>query len=227
VNARDGGLAIAIETSTRRASVAARFAGRELARELESDRAHASDLIPALDRLVRELGAVPRDLASVFVGTGPGSYTGLRVGLSTALGLARASGAACLGIPSGETLAFGALAPGQELVLLLDARSGEIYHARYRRTADEVEVLDAPRVVRPADVASLVAGTAPIFGDATVADAAKLDAHSRALLRTDVVPSAAHLLELGLRRRARGVTQRLEDVEPLYLRPFAASARRR
>jgi tRNA threonylcarbamoyl adenosine modification protein YeaZ len=220
------GLVVALETSTRRASVAVRFGSRIAEALLESDRAHASDLLPALDRLVTGSGGRPRELTAVCVGTGPGSYTGLRVGIATSLGLARASGAVVLGVPSGETLCFGECAPGQSMVLLLDARSGEIYYAKYRRGEDEVLVLDPPRVVKPAEVGPLVTGDLPIFGDESVATAAGLDAAARSRLRTDLAPRAAVLLDLGARRIARGITTPLDRLEPLYLRAFAASKRR-
>jgi tRNA threonylcarbamoyladenosine biosynthesis protein TsaB len=221
------GLTVALESSTRRASVAVRQGiGSTAEAWLESERAHASDLLPALDRLVAEVGGRPAELAAVCVGTGPGSYTGLRVGIATALGLARASGAKVLGVPSGETLCFGRCEPGRSMVLLLDARSGEIYYARYRRLHDEVETIDPPRVVRPVEVADLVGGDVPIFGDATVGAAAGLDAPALGRLSTDVVPAALDLLELGSRRLARGRSTPLDALEPLYLRNFAASRRR-
>lgn len=221
------GLVIALESSSRRASVAARFRGRVVQAELESDRAHASDLLPTIDRLVASLGATPKHLAAVVVGTGPGSYTGLRVGIATALGLARAGGAAVLGVPSGEALCFGACAVGSEIVLLLDARSGELYCAHYRRTAHEVETIVAPCVLRPSEVAAYLANEAVIFGDATVGEAAALDAATRARVRTDIVPHASAVLELGTARIARGIESALSDLEPLYLRPFAATERKR
>jgi tRNA threonylcarbamoyladenosine biosynthesis protein TsaB len=220
-------LIVALESSTRRASVAARRSDRPVAEAwLESERAHASDLLPALDRLVTDLGSKPADLSAICVGTGPGSYTGLRVGIATAMGIARASGATVLGVPSGETLCFGACAPGASMILLLDARSGEIYYARYRRTDDEVETVDPPRVVRPGEVASLVDDKIAIFGDATVGAAAGLSASALGRLRTDVVPAARDLLELGSRRIARGISTPLHALEPLYLRKFAASKRK-
>lgn len=218
---------VALETSARAASVAVRHRSSTRATRLEAERAHASDLFPELGRLFAELGASPRAIEAVLVGTGPGSYTGLRVGIATALGLARGSGAKLLGVPSGETLAFERLRPGEEGVQLLDARSGELYFARYRRTEDEVEVVVAPIVLKPGELAAHLPVGTPIFGDSTVAEAAGLDAGARERLVTDATPSAAALLELGGRRLARGAFTDSAELEPLYLRPFAAKTRRR
>lgn len=223
------GLVVAIESSTRRASVAVAAGADVRWAELESERAHASDLVPTLDRLVREAGAHPRSLAAVIVGTGPGSYTGLRVGLATAIGLARASGARILGVPSGEAQCAAVCRPGEAMSLLLDARSGEIYFARYRRAEDggEVEVLEAPCVLTPAAARERVGRGEPVCGDATVADVVGLDADARARLVVDRPPDAATLLGLGRARLARGIESRLETIEPLYLRPFVATERKR
>jgi len=220
-------LSVALETSARPSSVAAGLGGRVLAHSLDAARAHASDLLPALAALVAELGAAPASIAEVVVGIGPGSYTGLRVGVATALGLARASGARLLGVPSGAVLAFGELAPGEELVHLLDARSGELYFAHYLRLAAEVETLAAPCVTTRAGLAARLPRGVAIFGDATVADAAGLDPEQRARLSTDRVPRAEAALALGrIRLAARGPMEPGE-IEPLYLRPFAAKARKR
>src|SRR5262245_14853132 len=113
--------------------------GVEVETVLDKDRSHASDLIPALDRMLKEIRARPSQIGAVLVGTGPGSYTGLRVGIAIALGLSHAAGAAIRGVCSFETLAWAETKPGEECVVLLDARQDELYLARYRRTKDEVE----------------------------------------------------------------------------------------
>lgn len=219
-------LAIAIETSTRVGSVAVRRGAETRRADLGESRAHASDLIPTIDRLVRELGGTPSELAVVLVGTGPGSYTGLRVGISTALGLARASGARALGVPSGEVLAFGALDPGQTAYHLIDARSGGFYWARFRRTDLEVLVLDAPTVLSRDELAERLAEPIPILTDTATMTASGL-AHEFApeiarRARTDVRPDADALMSLGSARIERFGPQRLDEILPLYLRAFGA-----
>ena len=89
---------VALETSTRQPSVAVRDATRVVERRLDRNGAHASDLLPALDALLTECGAGPRDITRIAVGIGPGSYTGLRVGIATAQGLARGTGAPLVGV---------------------------------------------------------------------------------------------------------------------------------
>jgi tRNA threonylcarbamoyl adenosine modification protein YeaZ len=217
------GLVLALEGSTRVASVAAGFHGRTLSSDLDGERVHQSDLLPAIDALVTELGAKPRDLAAVVVGTGPGSYTGLRVAIATALGLARASGARLLGVPSGEAACFGACGDGNELALLLDARSGELYFGRWRRVGREVEQVEAARVARPADVPDLRLDGAIVLTDVPT----QLAPHQIANVRADARPHARALLELGTSRLARGIETPADRLEPLYLRAFVATERKR
>ena len=218
---------LALETSARPPSLAIDAAGARRELELGLERRHASDLVPGIDSLLRELGRRPADLALVVVGLGPGSFTGLRVGIATALGLARATGAALVGVPSLEALAYAELAPGEEATVLLDARAGELYLARYRRTQDDVLALVPPLVLPVAGLAPHLPPAGRILGDRTVAQAARLDAPARARLAEDRVPGAAALLELGLRRFARDGAMPPAVLRPLYLRPFAVAARRR
>jgi len=221
------GVAVALETSARAASVAVRSGERSIEIALEPDRAHAGDLLPAIDRAVRELGRSPREIGLVRVGTGPGSYTGLRVGIATALGIARGTAAQLRGVPSGETLAFGELVPGEESAVVLDARAGELYFALFRRTASEVEILRAPCVLRPEELVPALPGGGPIFGDRAALEVAAVSPAVLERFRPGVVPRAAALLALGAARVERLGPESPESIRPLYLRPFAVRARRR
>ncbi len=230
---------VALETSSARPSVAARLGDRCLEAQLSGESAHASDLLPVLERLLHELGAhpvtaegrgSPRSMGAVLVGTGPGSYTGLRVGLATALGLARGTGAQLGAVPSLEAQAFGDLAPGESAAFLLDARQGELYLARYRRELEAVSVLLAPCVTTREQVATLLVPGERLFADEAALRAAGLDRlreEQPARCVTDRVPRARSVLDLGALRLALEGADAPEEVEPLYLRAFAAKARRR
>lgn len=122
---------VAIDTATSRAVLAVgRIDGTVLAVEAwAAGHRHAEELLPRLDALLARAGVgrpVPGSLAGVVVGTGPGGFTGLRVGLATARGLARAASAGLVGVPSGAALeaavrAAGAAAPGADVAVLLPA----------------------------------------------------------------------------------------------------------
>lgn len=217
---------VAIETSTRSPSVALWCGGEVRTRSLGSERAHASDLLPALDGLLRDADLKPQAVEAVAVGTGPGSYTGLRVGCATALGLARGTGAALRAVPSTEALVWSALEPGREAGVLIDARAGELYFAHYRRGALDVEVVSAPRVVASAEVAGLIPDSLALFADARALAAGGVEA-----LAPNVIgacePDAGAVARLAALRLEQLGPHTPEQVQPLYLRAFQAKPRKR
>ncbi len=220
-------LVVALETSSRRPSVALARGPRRVARELDGERSHASDLLPAVEELLDSLGAAPRELDHVYVGTGPGSYTGLRVGVATALGLHRGAGASLVGVPSLAVLAFAELRPGERAACVLDARQGAYYAAVYARTARGVDAQREPEAVPRDRLDEHLPRGLPLLVDEASARSFAWDDERRAALVVGRVPTAAALLELGdAQLAARGPTPP-EQLEPLYLRPFAARRRAR
>jgi tRNA threonylcarbamoyl adenosine modification protein YeaZ len=109
-------------------------------------RAHGELLAPQIAAVLAEAGVTPRDLVAIVAGTGPGPYTGLRVGLVTAAAIGQALSIPAYGVCSLDGLGKAA-GPGRVLVAT-DARRREVYHATY---ADGVRVA-GPEVAKPADV---------------------------------------------------------------------------
>lgn len=227
MSARPGSLALALESSARTPSVALIAHGVLFEQPAAADAAHASDLLPTLRDLLQRAGSAPGDIDSVIVGLGPGSYTGLRVGVATALGLARGANAQLRGVSSTEALAYGALAPGEQGWVVLDARSGELYCAHYQRTLEDIESLRAPCVTTRDELHGWLQPGLRVFADEAAVRAADLDRRDDLRLTRDQRPLARHVLELGLKRLERLGPQSPEQVEPLYLRAFAAKSPRR
>lgn len=115
-------------------------------------REHAARIVPELDALLADAGLRKGDVAAVTVGIGPGSYTGLRVGLAAGRALATGWDAPLGGACSLAQIAWGALAPGQTGAAVLDARRGNVYLAVFRRDDDGLVEL-APPAKRPRDAA--------------------------------------------------------------------------
>jgi tRNA threonylcarbamoyladenosine biosynthesis protein TsaB len=161
----------------------------------------------------------------VAVGTGPGSYTGLRVGIATAHGLARAADAELIGIPSLEALAFGELSPGERGDLVLDARGGGLYHARYERDEAGVSSLISPRIV-PSEELDIILGDSSI---ALLDQSLEARVQTRAELRLvfGLIPSANSILALAQQRIQSTDQSERGPVLPLYLRPFEGRIRKR
>lgn len=224
MSAPPGGVAIALELSSAPGSLAATAAGRVVERELERTRAHAADLLPRLGGLLAELGQPASAIATIVVGLGPGSFTALRVALASALGLGRGLGAALRGVPSFEALARAELSSGERGAVVLDARAGELYVAVYQRSPQALCVQLAPRVARAAELTELLDGVDVLLADDATRAAAGLD--PRAFRRVSAAkPSAAQVLALGLEHYAAHGAHSPNELEPLYLRAFAATRR--
>lgn len=212
---------LAIDTSSRRGSLALEWEGELRQGVLLDSRAHASDLLPELERMLQSVGAervagvLP--FSAIVVGTGPGSYTGLRIGIATARSLAWASGARLIGVPSFEAMAYAALAPGQSAAIAQDARAGRFYFARYRREPGTIQVEAEPQLLTKRELAAALEDETRILADPGLAKALELSASQASKLLGDPWPSASALLELGRERIGRTSQA---PVEPLYLRAF-------
>jgi tRNA threonylcarbamoyladenosine biosynthesis protein TsaB len=94
---------------------------------------HAAGMLPMIDRLMRQHGWKPADLRHLYVSQGPGSFTGLRIGITLAKTLAMATGARIVGVPSLAVLAENAPVEATNLIVVLDAKRDQIFTARYQR----------------------------------------------------------------------------------------------
>lgn len=141
------GKAIAIETSGRSGSVALAVEGNVLREEqFAHGLKHAAGIVSIIDRLVREQGWTPRDVEQVHVSAGPGSFTGLRVGITVAKTLAWALGARVVAVPTLRVLAENAPPGWQNLILVLDAKRDQIFTARYANESGRIVEVEGARL---------------------------------------------------------------------------------
>jgi tRNA threonylcarbamoyladenosine biosynthesis protein TsaB len=117
---------------------------------------HATRLLALADGLLTEARIDWAELERIAVGVGPGTFTGLRVGIATARGLAQSLGVELVGVSSLRALATGARDQAQRVLAAIDARRGEVFVAAYE---DERELL-APRAVSPDGLAELLESAA-------------------------------------------------------------------
>ncbi len=123
-------LSIAIETSSRSGGVALGRGDERIAAEaFDASARHATQLLSRLDALLARADARPGDLREVYVSAGPGSFTGLRIGVTVARTLAQAvEGLRCVAVPTARALADGARETDfQHLAVALDARHGQAW----------------------------------------------------------------------------------------------------
>lgn len=144
---------LGLDTATGATSVAVIAGAREL--ELRDDPApgerprHAESLLPLLERALEQAGIGWDDVGRICVGTGPGGFTGLRLGVATARALAQGRGLALVAVSSLEALARGAATDGAVLALI-DARRGEVFAAAYRDDRCTLE----PTAIAPDELAA-------------------------------------------------------------------------
>ncbi len=186
---------------------------------------HAAHLLPILERLLAEAGW-PVESVDAFAATrGPGSFTGIRVGLGTVRGLGLASGRPCLGIGTLRAMAE-AFGPAEsDRVPLLPAGRGEVFGARYDPASSPPVERAAPWLGPPARALEREPGVAEpvVFG--TGADAAALAAAGlRGTVRRSPTSVAAAAGRLALSRLAGGARDG-DGLSPCYLRPPDAEVR--
>ncbi len=214
---------LAIDTSTSWCSVALCFDDRPIVHRHEQLGSKASQhLLPWCVSFLEGFGARFSDLDTLAVGVGPGAFTGVRLSVAVAQGLAVGSGLPVIPITSLDTMALQlarqhSIPENQSFVIALDARMGEVYWARYRLNASRPQSLIPIQLTAPADIPDngidLIAGNALIeyvdyFGNHFVGR--QIDAQ--------LVPNSLSMLDHAQTCYHAGQTICVEQLEPLYIR---------
>lgn len=162
---------LAIETSTRCQSVAILEEGRTLARCDEDALGNqAGRLIPTIDHLLTEARLTLGEVGGYAVSSGPGSFTGLRVGLVTAMGFRTVTGRPLVAVPTLEAMAWNLHGEERPLCPVLKARSGEVYWAVFRWEASgRLRRLSEDRVGSPELLVQSVQSEVVVFGEGWLA----------------------------------------------------------
>jgi tRNA threonylcarbamoyladenosine biosynthesis protein TsaB len=212
-----------IETSGRSGAVAVAL-GNELRQvhRLDETRRHGRDLAPAVAEMLTALGWRPRDVQAVLISRGPGSYTGLRVGIMSAKTFAYATGCAVLAIDTFAVVAAQAPEEVTRLDVIADAQQDKVYVQPFAHTPDGWQPL-APLAIRKFAewLDSREAGTW-VSGPGLHRWAASLPAEVPIVEESHRDPTPEVLLRLGLARYEAGERDDLWTLEPLYLRPSSA-----
>ena len=214
---------LALDTSTDWASVAL-YDGREVVAEetWHAQRRHADELFPTIERLLAKAHTSVGAIGRVAVATGPGSFTGLRVAIAAAQGLARGAGAALVGVSTLDVLAYPHASSKRRTCPLLPAGRGLHYAAIYeernrrwsRRSPFIVGALD--EVCRPIGEHTLFVGEIDAEAEATIT--ALLGAKAHFATPAARLRRAGYLAELGWRALETSTQGKLGEIEPLYVR---------
>lgn len=228
------GPVLGFETGSGSASLGLVSHGRIVASMARAVKSHGADLPIMVDELLREAGVEIRDLSAIAIGIGPGSFTGLRVGLSYAKGLAVGARIQIVGIPSLDAIALcGSTSPmariGVQICPVLDARKGEVYTSLYVVVADALEKVVDDLVVPLDEFASRIVGEVLFVGESKAADAIASAGSGGG--QAIVVGAAGFSLRgsfvaaLGAARVAQNEVDEVATLEPLYVRAPEASVK--
>ena len=217
----------AIEVSTRISSVALLdiITGEELAEiALPNDWESSVTLIPALETLLKQKDMTPEDLSAVAVSTGPGSFTGIRVGIATAEGLCMPSNLLAFGISTLEGLAENLRNAEMlgEALCLVDAQRGECFVGHYQINGESILELAPAQILAVGQLASIVKGKVWIVGPGALKYEKEIRENLGAMgmfaFNSLHQPSAMSVARVAYREWKAGLRPTLQDLKPLYLR---------
>lgn len=197
---------------------------------LNVSQTHSERLLAALDRILAATRSGLDEVDGLAVAVGPGSFTGLRIGLATAKGLALATGRPLVGVPTLDALARAFPFAQHPVCPILDAKKGEVYASLYRTDRGEVERLWDYLALPPGELCRRLPGSVIFVGDGVAAFRELLERElgADALFAPPSrrVPSAGAVAELGLRALRAGRAQDPAALTPLYIRPSEAELAR-
>jgi tRNA threonylcarbamoyladenosine biosynthesis protein TsaB len=212
---------LAFDASSRTASAALYRAGALIGESFQnSGLTHSQTLMPMIQSLLENTQTDPKTVGLVAVTRGPGSFTGLRIGVSTAAGLAWGWGVPCCGVSALEAAALGASHMGGLVCPVMDARRGQVYNALFQAENGTLARLTPDRALSAADLWAEIQKKAPVL----VGDGAELCYNLRGdnPARLPPVPlrhpSAWAVAVLAEQAAARGETCPPDKLTPIYLR---------
>jgi tRNA threonylcarbamoyladenosine biosynthesis protein TsaB len=216
---------LAIDTSSHQGSVALTDGDCLVGEYLFSGgREYSEKLLVMIDRLLSDAATTMDQIQVVAVSSGPGSFTGLRVGISTAQGLALSREKVLIGIPTLEVVASQAYGYGMQICPMIDSRREEVYTAFFKYTEQGalLKVVDET-VIKPAQwlvhctEPTVFLGSGALLYQGIITAVRKNDA----LILPAVcgIPRAASVAQLALQRFLEGQRNELESFSPVYIRP--------
>jgi tRNA threonylcarbamoyladenosine biosynthesis protein TsaB len=185
---------------------------------------HAAELMPALQDLCRQRNCEPAQIAQIYVSVGPGSFTGIRIAISVARALHLAIGATLIAVPTLQVIAQNAPPEVHDLIVMLDAKRGQVFAAQFKRAAHEWQMIRPARLIDPN---SAIAEALADGLDRIHVMGEGLDYHRAALAgRADVLevdkalwpPTAQAVHDLGWQTAAAGKFTPAAELLPVYIR---------
>lgn len=217
-------LILSLETSTTVCSVALHNNGKLMASaEIHKEQSHASKLAVLIDQVVKLSDTPMSAVQAIAVSEGPGSYTGLRIGVSTAKGLCFALGIPLLSVGTllllAKQIQSKAILDNTWLCPMIDARRMEVYCQMFDSQMNTLQGIEAKVIDEESFKDSLANHKIIFFGDGA-AKCKSVIAHPNAFFISDIVPSAKELGFLANEKLLRNEFENLVTFEPFYLKEF-------
>ena len=212
-----------IETTTKNCSVSLAENGKVLSMEELNDGgySHAENLHPFIDFVLRESNKTYKDISAIAVSKGPGSYTGLRIGVSAAKGLSFALEKPLISVDTLKALAFKVTEESGVIIPMLDARRTEVYQAVYSLNYNLIEPTKAALVELNSYDQYLAKGKVYFIGDA-VEKVQSIITHPNAVFIENEFPSAKEMASLSFEKYQQEDFEDVAYFEPYYLKDFVA-----
>ena len=209
-----------IETATKNCSVALAKEGKTiLCKEIaEEGYSHAERLHVFIEEIIAEAGITVNDLAAIAVSQGPGSYTGLRIGVSAAKGLSYALGIPLIAVDTLKTLASQVIVSKGIIIPMIDARRMEVYSAIFNPNLENKRAILAEIITE--DSFSELEETIYFVGDCSEKCKAVLTKENFIFLDEIKYPSAKEMSLLSFEKFKKGDTVDVAYFEPYYLKDF-------
>lgn len=212
---------LAIDSSTRCSGVAV-YDGNQVCYESSwaSNQYHSVELSPAIELALKQAGVKPSDLKALAVAIGPGSYTGLRIGLALAKGLAFARNLALIAVPSLDVLAAGQPLQDLPMAAVLQAGRGRLAVAWYKASHETWTLTEEPALMTAEQLADRIQSPTYVCGELSPEDRATIGRkYKNAVLASPAwcQRRPAMLAELGWRRWQAGQVDDPAGLAPVYL----------
>lgn len=194
------------------------------------DRRHSSLLVPKINDILEKSNFSINDIDAFIIGLGPGSFTGLRIGVSTVKGFGIATKKPCIGIPSIDALPLNVEGGYATIVPIIDAKRQQLYCAVYKKEEDRITRRSRYLLLSVVELIKMVKGPTFFLGDGVSLYREKIELlNKRAVFLEEEFwyPRAGNLIKLALKKIKKYKKCDLEKLTPIYMYPKDCQVKKR
>ncbi|WP_025247681.1 tRNA (adenosine(37)-N6)-threonylcarbamoyltransferase complex dimerization subunit type 1 TsaB [Mannheimia varigena] len=213
---------LALDTATEACSVALLHNGKISTLDEISPRSHTQRILPMVDELLTQANIQIKDVNYLVFGRGPGSFTGVRVGVSVAQGLAMGANLPVVAVSNLKAMAEEAYQKlgAEKVIALIDARMNEVYFAQFERNGEQWNEVVVEQVCSPEKAISQfqISENMIVVGTGWAAYSQFSEQNLPLVVSEITLPSAEYMLSIAQEEITKGNVQSALEIEPVYLR---------